>query len=145
MENIKTSIEAMEKELAKIEEELAKDNMPDFSKFILKAWKMLYIKWKEKKLQSFENGDIWFYKYDINCSDKEKITSTLTTLSELKVWDVFIKKDEVVSRRIYDFDVVVWIDKGIIKTHYINNEWFDYLRNYDYNKDNTEVYKINRF
>ena len=77
---------------------------------------------------------------------EDKVIATKTTLNEFEVNDVFIFESDINNMKIQDFEIIVWFDYiWRIKTQYIGNDWCDYI---DYNfweKNNSVVYKINRF
>ena len=147
---LKENIERIEAELSEMKKQLKEEEKIDVSKFIERNWNTLTIKWKEKDLVSFWNWNITFWK-KINNNNLikkiEKVTTTLTTIDELKIWDVFIRKIDIKYMTSSDFKVILWnnSDIRIFNISYIVDNWCDYISWDSIFKDDIEVYKINRF
>ena len=134
IEQIKKQIEEMEKEnKVKI----------DFSKYIGKLGDNIAIKW-DKMLKSYSNWDISHndsYRKDYN----EKPKYTLTTLSELKEGDVFIRKNDVGNIKLENFSIFVWNGNGWeYMCQYLKISCWMEVIDWHYNYNNHEVYKFLR-
>ena len=141
-EELLQKIEELKNQVNKLE--LKENTEINFSEFIWRDWTKLAIKWKEKYLFSFWS---WSIKKKKKAQEfEDKVTYTKTTLDKLEVGDVFIFEEVINDIEIDDFYIIVWIDNDWhFRAQYISNAWCDYI---DYNyfyKDNSVVYKINRF
>lgn len=136
-------LEAQYKALWEEIEKLKSDKI-DFSKYVRVDCEVIAIMWN-KMLKTFDDWDIKYNNWgrnDFTTSSKY----TLTTLSELKVGDVFIRKQDVKNMVLGDFCIFMWEDRV---WYYIfqfleNTEWIEVINRECYKDSKLEVYKFLR-
>lgn len=98
----------------------------DFSEYVKKEQRTIAINWN-KLLISNPDWTIYYWSSPIVFSETPKYT--LTTLSELKEGDVFIKKEYVKNMALEDFCIFVWKDDNWYYVgQYLNNPcWIELI------------------
>lgn len=117
----------------------------DFSQYIWREKDTLIIKWINKCLKSYKN---WNIKY----TNKKKlnnvnITYKELTMKDLKIWDIFIYKNEIEYIKSNNFNIFIWKDiSWNYRYQFLTDvNWMDYITSWGNNNHKEEIIIFNRF